>query len=41
MDLLKTNGKPNKAPDAIPEEHLPVVACNMDLEFMDRAVMPR
>lgn len=41
VDLLKTDGKPNSAPDAAPERHLPVIACNMDLQFMDRASMPR
>eukprot|EP00918_Siedleckia_nematoides_P045418 GHVU01099448.1.p1 GENE.GHVU01099448.1~~GHVU01099448.1.p1 ORF type:complete len:449 (-),score=72.97 GHVU01099448.1:878-2224(-) len=41
VDLLKTDGKPDKAPAAIPECHLPVIACNMDLQFMDRACMPR
>jgi HAD superfamily hydrolase (TIGR01450 family) len=41
VDLLKTDGKPNKAPAAIPDKHLPVIACNTDLQFMDRACMPR
>lgn len=41
VDILKTNGKPDKAPEAVPETHLPVIACNMDLQFMDRACMPR
>jgi HAD superfamily hydrolase (TIGR01456 family) len=41
IDLLKTDGKPNQPPEAMPEEHLPVIACNMDLQFMDRACMPR
>lgn len=41
VDLLKTDGKPNKAPAAIPDKHLPIVACNADLQFMDRACMPR
>lgn len=41
VDVLKTDGKPDKPPAAIPETHLPVIACNMDLQFMDRAVMPR
>ena len=41
VDLLRTNGKPNKALDTIPVKHLPVIACNMDLEFMERACMPR
>lgn len=41
VDLLKTNGKPDKAPECMPETHLPIIACNMDLQFMDRACMPR
>lgn len=41
VDLLITDGKPDRAPDAAPEEHLPIIACNMDLLFMDRACMPR
>lgn len=41
VDLLKTDGKPLSSPEAIPEEHLPIIACNMDLQFMDRACMPR
>ena len=41
IDLLKTNGKPSSPPEAMPEKHLPVLACNMDLQFMDRACMPR
>lgn len=41
IDLLRTNGKPDHLPKTLPEEHLPVIACNMDLEFMDRACIPR
>jgi len=41
VDLLKTDGLPNKAPECVPEKHLPIIACNMDLQFMDRACMPR
>jgi len=41
VDLLITDGKPDRAPDAVPEQHLPIIACNMDLQFMDRACMPR
>ena len=41
VDVLKTDGKPDRAPEAVPEVHLPVIACNMDLQFMDRACMPR
>jgi len=41
VDILKTDGVPNKVPECVPEKHLPVIACNMDLQFMDRACMPR
>jgi hypothetical protein len=41
IHLLRTDGKPDQPPEAMPEEHLPVIACNMDLQFMDRACMPR
>ena len=41
IDLLITDGKPDRALDTAPEEHLPVIACNMDLLFMDRACCPR
>jgi HAD superfamily hydrolase (TIGR01456 family) len=41
VDLLRTDGKPNKPVDLAPEEHLPVIACNMDLLFMERACLPR
>jgi len=41
VDLLKTDGKPDVAPKAVPEKHLPIIACNMDLQFSDRACMPR
>lgn len=41
VDLLRTDGKPDRVPQAMPERHLPVIACNMDLQFMDRACMPR
>ena len=41
VDLLVTDGKPTSAPTSIPTEHLPIIACNTDLQFMDRACMPR
>ncbi|KAK2185800.1 hypothetical protein NP493_222g02042 [Ridgeia piscesae] len=41
VDLLKTDGKPTHAPEMVNEKHLPVIACNADLQFMDRACMPR
>lgn len=36
-----TNGKPDHTPNTMPEEHIPIVACNMDLVYMDQAVLPR
>ncbi|VDP15313.1 unnamed protein product [Echinostoma caproni] len=41
IDILLTNGKPDHMPSTWPEKHIPVIACNMDLVFMDRAVLPR
>ncbi|KAA0188035.1 Cat eye syndrome critical region protein 5 [Fasciolopsis buskii] len=41
IDLLMTNGKPDHTPNTMPEEHIPIVACNMDLVYMDQAVLPR
>ena len=41
IDLLRTDGKPDHMPKSLPEKHLPVIACNMDLEFMHRACIPR
>ena len=41
VDILRTDGLPSSAPEAVPEQHLPIIACNMDLQFMDRACMPR
>ncbi|CDS40148.1 cat eye syndrome critical region protein 5 [Echinococcus multilocularis] len=41
VDLLMTNGKPDHKPEAIPKNHLPVLACNMDLLYMGQACMPR
>lgn len=40
LDVLRTDGQPDRASDA-PNSQLPVVACNMDLQFKDRAAMPR
>jgi len=44
VDLLRTNGKPDAPVDVaavndVPQ--LPVIACNMDLQFMERACIPR
>jgi len=42
VDLLRTNGKPDKPVDMVEDfEQLPVIACNMDLQFMERACIPR
>ncbi|KAL5970177.1 Haloacid dehalogenase-like hydrolase domain-containing 5 [Taenia solium] len=41
IDLLMTNGKPDHKPEASPKNHLPVLACNMDLLYMGQACMPR
>ncbi len=41
IDLLRTDGMPNQVPTTAPEAHLPIIACNMDLQFKDRACMPR
>ena len=41
VDVLRSDGVPNETPEAVSEEHLPLIACNMDLQFMDRASMPR
>ena len=42
IDLLLTEGKPTRAPSSIlAVRQLPIIACNMDLVFMDRACMPR
>ncbi|XP_071083455.1 haloacid dehalogenase-like hydrolase domain-containing 5 isoform X1 [Haliotis cracherodii] len=42
MDLLLTEGKPTKAPaDPKRVPQLPVIACNMDLQFMAEACIPR
>lgn len=41
IDLMITNGKPDHNPEDYPSQHLPVLACNMDLVFMAEACMPR
>ncbi|VDK45023.1 unnamed protein product [Taenia asiatica] len=41
IDLLMTDGKPDHKPEANPKNHLPVLACNMDLLYMGQACMPR
>ena len=41
LDVLVTDGHPSAAPRAVNYPHLPVLACNMDLQWMAEAVMPR
>ena len=41
IDVLISDGKPSSAPATVANPHLPVLACNMDLQWMAEAVMPR
>jgi len=41
VDVLMTDGHPSSAPSVISHPHLPILACNMDLQWMAEAVMPR
>ncbi|CAB3979605.1 Hypothetical predicted protein [Paramuricea clavata] len=41
VDLLVSNGNPSKRLDHIPDQHIPVVACNTDLLWMAEAPLPR
>jgi len=41
VDVLTSDGKPNQPPEHMSEKHIPVIACNMDLQFKDRAALPR
>lgn len=41
MDVLMSNGHPSTAPAGIIYPHIPVLACNMDLQWMAEACMPR
>ena len=41
LDVLISNGHPSTNPPHIPHPHLPVLACNMDLQWMAEAPMPR
>ena len=41
VDVLVTNGLPCINPESIPHPHLPILACNMDLQWMAEAPMPR
>lgn len=41
VDVLMTDGHPSTSPTTVPSPHLPILACNMDLQWMAEAVMPR
>lgn len=41
IDVLLSNGMPNRSPKDIPYPHLPILACNMDLFWMSEACTPR
>lgn len=41
VDVLITSGTPSVEPTPVPYPHLPVLACNMDLQWMAEAPMPR
>eukprot|EP00092_Neocalanus_flemingeri_P084066 GFUD01105576.1.p1 GENE.GFUD01105576.1~~GFUD01105576.1.p1 ORF type:complete len:393 (+),score=141.71 GFUD01105576.1:122-1300(+) len=41
VDVLMTDGHPSFTPSTISHPHLPILACNMDLQWMAEAVMPR
>ncbi|KAF4533280.1 hypothetical protein B566_EDAN010515 [Ephemera danica] len=41
IDILMTNGLPNKPFTSVVYPHIPVLACNMDLQWMAEACMPR
>ncbi|XP_059489506.1 haloacid dehalogenase-like hydrolase domain-containing 5 [Neocloeon triangulifer] len=41
VDVLMTDGLPRKAPSKHFYPHIPVLACNMDLQWMAEACMPR
>jgi len=41
IDVLMTNGQLMKMPSQLPYPHIPILACNMDLQWMAEAWMPR
>jgi len=41
MDCLMTHGKLENPPSELPYPHIPLLACNMDLQWMAEAWMPR
>lgn len=41
MDLLVCNGHPSERPTKNYYPHIPILACNMDLQWMAEAWLPR
>ena len=41
IDVLMTNGKLLEPSSQLPYPHIPLLACNMDLQWMAEAWMPR
>lgn len=41
IDILLSSGHPKDVPKLVPRPHLPILACNMDLQWMAEAFMPR
>lgn len=41
IDVLMTNGDPSHLPKELSYPHIPILACNMDLQWMAEANMPR
>lgn len=41
IDVIISNGQPSSAPQGVPKTNIPILACNMDLQWMAEAVMPR
>jgi len=41
IDVLLSSGHPNDVPILVPRPHLPILACNLDLQWMAEAKMPR
>ncbi|XP_064472923.1 haloacid dehalogenase-like hydrolase domain-containing 5 [Ornithodoros turicata] len=41
IDVLMTSGQPWAAPQLVSHPHIPVLACNMDLQWMAEACLPR
>ncbi|XP_030070840.1 haloacid dehalogenase-like hydrolase domain-containing 5 isoform X2 [Microcaecilia unicolor] len=41
IDVLLSNGKPEVVPSCLPQPHIPIFACNMDLMWMAEAEIPR